>query len=124
MSSAKDFLASKKRSKATKFLDFANRNLADIKNLLQTNRPQDGEELFQRITAYLENASNGNKTESCTLTLPVMPMGLHSILMNNMSLWIGNTNQYKVLLAAALTQLTRDSQDLGGYSEVGAAPAP
>ena len=124
MSSAKDFLASKKRSKAAKFLDFANRNLADIKKLLETNRPQDGEDLFQRIMAYLENSSNGNKTESCTLTLPVMPMGLHSILMNNISLWIGNMNQYKLMLAAALTQLSQNAEEVGGYSKIRAAPAP
>jgi hypothetical protein len=85
------FLKKKKVKKNKKLLSFAEINLDNIDKLLDTYRPDDAEGLKESIRKFLNTVMRG---DACNLTLPAhMGPGLTSLLLNNMSYWLGNTQE-------------------------------
>jgi len=85
------FLKKKKLKKEKKLLSYADTNLEKINELLNQHRPDDAEELQQTISKFMNSMLQG---EACSLKFPAhMGAGLASLLLNNMSYWLGNTQE-------------------------------
>jgi len=93
-SSTKNYLLSIKEKQVEKFQNYANQNLADIKQLLLKHCPLDVQVIYQQIESYLENIV---KLENSTLNLPSLELGLYSLILNNLSLYLGNLHQRNLL---------------------------
>jgi hypothetical protein len=87
----KQILKSNKEKKDKKYHEFAAANLSQINGLLQNNMPNNCEELTAEIVDFLNSAVRG---EACELKIPAnFNLGLLSLLLSNMALWVGNTQQ-------------------------------
>ena len=86
-SSAKKFLRQKQQQRADVYLEYAETNLKQIQELLNTYRISDSEEIYQLIKDYLEKTS---RSEATKLELPAMGPGLLSNIHQNCSLYLGN----------------------------------
>lgn len=88
---AKKFLKKTKSKKEIKYQDYAITNLHNINQLIKTHRTNDAEKLQQDICEFLNSIIQG---KPCNLEFPAhIGPGLASLLLNNMSFWLGNTQE-------------------------------
>lgn len=87
-SSAKRFLKEKRQDKVRKFVDFASANILAIGSLLKDH--QDRDVVLRKIETFLNKAKTG---EATLLELPPLDLGLLSMILNNLALHLGNTQQ-------------------------------
>lgn len=85
------FLKKKKIKKNKKLSSFADINLLNIDELLDKYKPDKAEELKEIVRKFLNAVLQG---DPCNLEWPAhMGPGLTSLLFNNMSYWLGNTQE-------------------------------
>ena len=87
---ARKFLNNAKHKQLQKYEEYSSQNLAHIEDLLNTH--PDKKTLGPEITKFLEDVLAGDA--NAVISFPAKtPPGLISLLLNNMALWIGNTQQ-------------------------------
>jgi hypothetical protein len=90
-SSAKKVLNKIKKDRRGKFQNYAETNKKDIARLLEQHNSTSAADLQADIDMFLAKALN---KEECYLLFPAgFDPGLLSLLLNNLSLWLGNMKQ-------------------------------
>lgn len=90
MSAAKDFLKKTKLHRVQTSRDAAQQNLQMIQGLLQQFAKETAEADFAHIQQYLQNVAQG---VPMPLNLPKLEVGVLSLVLNNLALFLGNTQQ-------------------------------
>jgi len=96
MSSAKSLLGKnefkrqkKNQQRKAKYDNFAQENMKAIQKLVKERCPLDSAKIIDAIEAFLKQAKT---SEPLKLGLPPLHPAILSSILQNMALWIGNTN--------------------------------
>jgi|GEM_PF-4884051 len=90
LTAAKQFLKKNKLKKHQEYSDYTKHNMASIQSLLENNHPEHHKLILDRISAFLNSSLTGKPS---SLELPIMDPGLLSLILQNMAMYLGNTQQ-------------------------------
>lgn len=83
------------KRQAAQFITYRDQNRMAIQKLLKEHWPTEHAVMQTQIDAAL---ADGQKGKAFNLSLPPMAIGLLSLLLNNMSLYLGNTQQFDKMM--------------------------